>query len=173
MVWSLCSGLWSETTFFEWGLPGSVIKHWVSPLSLALPPFFFSGLFSSTFHNLWLFFRFICLCIYLCILAIWCKELTHWKRSWCWERLKIGGEAVTEDEMVGWHHRFSVHELEQTPGDSEGQKPGLGVANSQARLSDSTTIYLCIYPSTYPSTHQSIHPSYFLAVHSSIIHLAG
>ena len=25
-------------------------------------------------------------------LAIWCKELTHWKRSWCWERLKVGGE---------------------------------------------------------------------------------
>ena len=26
------------------------------------------------------------------ILATWCKELTHWKRSWCWERLKAGGE---------------------------------------------------------------------------------
>ena len=24
-------------------------------------------------------------------LAIWCKELTHWKRPWCWERLKAGG----------------------------------------------------------------------------------
>ena len=23
-------------------------------------------------------------------LATWCKELTHWKRSWCWERLKAG-----------------------------------------------------------------------------------
>ena len=22
--------------------------------------------------------------------AIWCKELTHWKRPWCWERLKVG-----------------------------------------------------------------------------------
>ena len=21
----------------------------------------------------------------------WCKELTHWKRPWCWERLKVGG----------------------------------------------------------------------------------
>ena len=21
-------------------------------------------------------------------LATWCEELTHWKRSWCWERLK-------------------------------------------------------------------------------------
>ena len=23
--------------------------------------------------------------------------------------------------MVGWHHRLSEHEFEQTPGDSEGQ----------------------------------------------------
>jgi len=27
-------------------------------------------------------------------LAAWCKELTHWKRPWCWERLKAGGEGV-------------------------------------------------------------------------------
>ena len=26
-------------------------------------------------------------------LAIWCKELIHWKRPWCWERLKAGGEG--------------------------------------------------------------------------------
>ena len=25
-------------------------------------------------------------------LATWCKELTHWKRPWCWERLKAEGE---------------------------------------------------------------------------------
>ena len=24
--------------------------------------------------------------------------------------------------MVGWHHRLSGHEFEQTPGDSGGQK---------------------------------------------------
>ena len=23
----------------------------------------------------------------------WCKELTHWKRPWCWKRLKAGGEG--------------------------------------------------------------------------------
>ena len=28
---------------------------------------------------------------------------------------------MTEDEMVGWHHRLSGREFEQTPGDSEGQ----------------------------------------------------
>ena len=26
-------------------------------------------------------------------LATWCKELTHWERTWCWERLKAGGEG--------------------------------------------------------------------------------
>ena len=26
-------------------------------------------------------------------LATWCKELTHKKRPWCWERLKAGGEG--------------------------------------------------------------------------------
>ena len=26
-------------------------------------------------------------------LATWCEELTHWKRPWCWERLKVGWEG--------------------------------------------------------------------------------
>ena len=26
-------------------------------------------------------------------LATCCEELTHWKRPWCWERLKAGGEG--------------------------------------------------------------------------------
>ena len=28
---------------------------------------------------------------------------------------------MTEDEMVGWHHRLNGHEFEQTPGVGEGQ----------------------------------------------------
>ena len=28
---------------------------------------------------------------------------------------------MTEDEMVGWHHRLHGHELEQALGDGEGQ----------------------------------------------------
>ena len=31
-------------------------------------------------------------------LATWCKELTHLKRPWCWERLKVGGEG----DNRGW-----------------------------------------------------------------------
>ena len=30
-------------------------------------------------------------------------------------------KGITEDEMVGWHHRPNGHEFEQTPGESEGQ----------------------------------------------------
>ena len=31
-------------------------------------------------------------------LATWCEELTHWKRPWCWQRLKAGGEG----DNRGW-----------------------------------------------------------------------
>ena len=31
-------------------------------------------------------------------LATWCKELTHLKRPWCWERLKAGGKG----DYRGW-----------------------------------------------------------------------
>ena len=30
-------------------------------------------------------------------------------------------KEATDDEMVGWHHRLNGHELEQTPGNGEGQ----------------------------------------------------
>ena len=28
---------------------------------------------------------------------------------------------MTEDEMVGWHHRLNGHAFKQAPGDGEGQ----------------------------------------------------
>ena len=34
---------------------------------------------------------------------------------------RTGEKGLTEDEMVGWHHRFNGHEFEQTLGDNEGQ----------------------------------------------------
>ena len=30
-------------------------------------------------------------------------------------------KGMTEDKMIGWHHRLNGHEFEQAPGDSEGQ----------------------------------------------------
>ena len=49
---------------------------------------------------------------------------------------------MTEDEMVGWHHRLNVHEFEQTWGDCGGQRSlvccmqSMGVAKSRTQLSD-------------------------------------
>ena len=34
-------------------------------------------------------------------LATWCEHLTHWKRPWCWERLKAGGEG-DDRRRDGW-----------------------------------------------------------------------
>ena len=35
------------------------------------------------------------------ILATWCEELTHRKRPWCWERLKVGGKG-DDRRWDGW-----------------------------------------------------------------------
>ena len=34
-------------------------------------------------------------------LATWCEEPTHWKRCWCWGRLKAGGEEDYKG-LDGW-----------------------------------------------------------------------
>ena len=30
-------------------------------------------------------------------------------------------KGMSEDEMIGWHHRLNGHEFQQAPGDGEGQ----------------------------------------------------
>ena len=37
------------------------------------------------------------------------------------ERLRPGGEQVTEDEKARWHHLLNAHKSEQTVEESEGQ----------------------------------------------------
>ena len=32
---------------------------------------------------------------------------------------------MTEDEMVGWHHRLNGHEFEEALGVGEGREPGV------------------------------------------------
>ena len=34
-------------------------------------------------------------------LATWCEELTHWKRPWCWKRLRAGREG-DDRRRDGW-----------------------------------------------------------------------
>ena len=45
---------------------------------------------------------------------------------------------MTEDEIVGWHHRLNGHEFKQTLGDSEGQGR-LACYNPQAYIELDTT----------------------------------
>ena len=76
-------------------------------------------------------------------LATRCKELTHWKRPWCWERLKAG-----EGDNRGWDGWMASLIKWKWPWANsrrwwEIAKPGMpaghGVAKSWIWLSDLTT----------------------------------
>ena len=85
----------------------------------------------------------------LSTLATWCEELTHWKRFWCWERLRGGGEGSGRV----WHGWIASLTQWTWVWAKSGRgwrtgKPGMllephgahGVTNSQTQLSDWTTI---------------------------------
>ena len=75
-----------------------------------------------------------------------CKELTHWKRLWCWEGLGAGGEG--EDRgWDGWmHHQLdgcdvSLSELLKLVMDREAWRAAIhGVAKSPTQLSNWTEL---------------------------------
>ena len=78
------------------------------------------------------------------ILCTWCKELTHWKRLWCWERLEAKGEGGNR----GWDSWMASPTqwtgFEQTPGDRQWRtgKPRVllcEVTKSWTWVSDWTT----------------------------------
>ena len=54
-------------------------------------------------------------------LATWCEEVTHWKRPWCWERLKARGEG-DDRGWDGWMASPTQWTwVWATPGEGEGQ----------------------------------------------------
>ena len=55
-------------------------------------------------------------------LATWCEQLAHWRRPWCQERLKAGGEGDDRGWDVWMHHRRDGHEFEYAPGVGDGQE---------------------------------------------------
>ena len=87
------------------------------------------------------------------------QKVTHWKRSWCWERLRAKGEEGSRGWDGWWHHRFIGYELGQILGASEGQWAlaccSPWVSKSQIRLIDWTTMYVCIYLSTYSGIYHT------------------
>ena len=90
-------------------------------------------------------------------LATWCKELTHWKRPWCWERLKAGGEG----DDRGWDGWVASPTLWTWVWASLGSwgwtgKPGMLQSMGSQRVGHDWAIELnwifhCIYvPHPYP-----------------------
>ena len=62
-------------------------------------------------------------------LATWCEELTHWKRPWCWERLKAGeGDDSRWDgwmasEWLNWTEMFPITPVHDFPYNQEAREP--------------------------------------------------
>ena len=71
-------------------------------------------------------------------LSTWCEELTHWKRHWCWERLKAEGKG----DDRGWDGWMASPTLwtwvwVSSGMDREAWRAAVhGVAKSRTRLSD-------------------------------------
>ena len=116
------SQLWCWRRLFR--VPWTVKRSSKSILKEINPEYSLEGLMIKLYSN---------------TLVTWFEERTHRKdpdagKNWRQEK------GVTEDEIVGYHHQLSEHELEQTPGDDEVWCAAVhGVTTSWTRLSNWTT----------------------------------
>ena len=91
-------------------------------------------------------------------LAIWPKELTHWKRPDAGKDWGQEEKGMTEDEMIGWHHWLSGHGFGWTPGVADGQG-GLACCSSWGRKESDT-------PSDW-TEHSIVYMYHSFLIHSS------
>ena len=86
-------------------------------------------------------------------LVTWCEELTHWKRPWSWERLRVGGEG-DDRGWDGWMASLTQWTWVWTNSRtwwstrSPGMLQSIG-SQSQTRLDDWTAIakyWYCCWP---------------------------
>ena len=90
------------------------------------------------------------------MLSTWCEELTHWKRPWCWERLKAGREG---DDRTRWLDGttdltdMSLGKLWEVGMHREACHAAVpGVTKSQTPLSDWTELnWACCGPLPWQS----------------------
>ena len=77
-------------------------------------------------------------------LATWCEELTHWKRPWCWERLKAGREGDNrgwDGWMASLTRWMSLSKLQELVMDREARRATVhGATKSWTWLSDWTEL---------------------------------
>ena len=77
------------------------------------------------------------------ILVTWCKDPTHWKRPWCWERLKAGGEW-DDRGWHGWMTSLSLSKLQELVMNREAWHAVVpGIAKSLTWLSNWTELKIC------------------------------
>ena len=72
----------------------------------------------------------------------WCEEPTHWKRPWCWERLKAGeGDDRGWDGVIIDSIDMGLSKLWELVKDREGWHAEVhGIAKNQTQLSNWTLI---------------------------------